>query len=214
MWSGPVLEVGILAGLVTRGRVHRLRSLPVLLVGLLGSGAAVALWPSLRTWTFWTAKEALHALLFLAVGLETSARIFGHLPGAALVARAWLVVVTVVTMAVIALPPYGHPALTLIPKLLGGTAWLYLGLLATRLFFRMPLDPLHRAVLLSVGPYMMLYAYTWGRVDSGFGVAQTGLLNALAFVAVLVVLLVASWRDERPPTGAPETVRFLWSWSS
>lgn len=213
MWLGPALEVGVLAGLVARGRVRRLWSLPLLLVGLLLSGLLVAVWPTLRTWRFWTAKETAHALLFFVLGLEIVVRVFSRLPFAALATRASIGVLALVTIVLLLLPPHGHPALTLVPRLLASAAWLYLGVLAIRLLFIVPLDPLHKTVLVAVGPYMMFYAYTWGRVDSREAVAHVGYLNAMAFTLVLGALLWAAWRDEPAPEAAPETVRFLWPWS-
>jgi hypothetical protein len=214
IWLGPVLEVGILAGLIVRRRAGRLWTLPLLVVGLLVAGVLLGLRPELRTWRVWTLKEALHALLFLAVGFEIVGRMFANLPGAARVARlaSWVVILS--TAIVIVLPPYGHPALTTVPRLLAGTAWLYLAALLLRIVFLVPLDPLHKTVLIAFGPYMMLYALTWGRVGSSAEVERVGLINALAFVAVLSALLAAAWRADEGPRAAPETVRLLWPWRS
>jgi hypothetical protein len=213
MWLGPALELLIVVGLVARRRVWRLWSLAALMLALLVPGIGVAVWPELRTWSFWTAKETLHAALFLVVGFEIMVRVFGRLPGAAHTARVWSSFVILVTLAVIVLPPYGHPALTVVPRLSAGASWIFLGILLSRLVFLVPLDPLHKAVLLSIGPYTTLYAASWGRVGTREGAAFVGLTNALAFVLVLGVLVVAAWRPERPPNATTATVRFLWPWS-
>lgn len=213
LWLGPVLELGVLAGLIARRRVRRVQSLPILLLSLLATAVVIGLWPSVNTWRFWTIKATVHALLFLAVGFEIAARVFARVPRAAAAARRSIAVVVVLTVAFLVAPPHGHPALTLVPRLLAGGAWLYLGVLVLRVLFVMPLDPLHRAVLVGFGPYMMFYALTWGRVNSRAGAEWAGVFNAAVFVVALMVLLVAAWRREAKPLASPETVRLLWPWS-
>jgi hypothetical protein len=212
LWAGPVLEVAILGGLIVRRRVRRAYLLPVFLVALMLPNALIGIEPAINTWRFWSAKEALHALLAFALGLELAWRIFGHLPGAAHAAKRWILLVAVLSIALVFAAPAAHPALSIVPRLLVGTAWLYTGIALTMLRFMLPIDPLHKAILLGFAPYMMLYAATWGRVKGPATLAVANVVNPLMFVGVMVALLLAAWRDEPAPPAPPALVRFVWPW--
>lgn len=211
-WSGPVLEVGVLLGLMWRRRLGRAWSLPVFLSAVLAADMIVALWPALNTWRFWLSIEVFHTLLLLALVLEVSFRIARSLPGPALTLSLLVPIVIAATGALWRDAPRQYVLFELVPRLLAGTAGLYIGTFLVQAFFRVPVDPLHKAVLLGLSPWMLLYAATWGRVTRADAVAMTGAVNAAMFAFALLVLLEAAWRREDGPTVRLGLLRFLWPW--
>ena len=212
LWLGPVLEIGVLVGLVRRGRLGRAWILPVFLLAVLGADVIVAISPSQNTWRFWLLNEALHAVLLLALVIEVAWRMMRHLPGPALALSLLLLVLTWATGLVLREAPREHVLFEVIPRLLASTAGLYIGTFLVQACFRIPVDPLHRAVLLGLSPWMLIYAITWGRVTSVRALAVADTVNPLMFVFTLVVLLEAAWRCEGEPPVPRRVWRFLWPW--
>ena len=210
--SGPLLEAAILACLIARGRSQRAVSLPLLLIALMVPDAVVAAFPRANTWRFWIVKESIHTVLFLALGLEIAGRAFRRLPGAAQVARRMIAAVVGVTAILVAAGWAEFAVVSALPRALVGVAWLYTGTFLVMALFSIPVDPLHKAVLLGFAPYMMVYALTWGQVKSRAGLAVVNIVNPAMFLLALTVLLVAAWRREGEPPASREVVRFLWPW--
>jgi hypothetical protein len=212
LWTGPVLEAGVLAGLIVRRRLRRAWLLPVLLVALMLSAAAVGLVPWAKSWPFWFAKELGHALLFLALGIEIAMRTFASLPGARRTLFPWLAAVVVMAVVLALTLPLGARALAGVPRLLAAVAFLYGGVYGILRLHVVPVDPLHKAVLLGFAPYLLFNAVSWGQVRSRWEHALANVANPALFVLVLLVLLVAAWREETPPRARPSLVRRLWPW--
>lgn len=212
LWSGPVLELGVLAGLAWRRKASRARLLPVFLCAVLVSDLLVAVYPPINTWRFWLLKETVHAALLLALAIEVAVRMVRHLPGAALALALLLLAITTGMGSVLREAPQQYVLFEVIPRLLAGTAGLYIGAFLVQAFFRVPVDPLHEAILLGLPPWMLVYGITWGRVVGADAVAWTGTANALVFAFALIVLLEAAWRHEDDPQVPRYLLRFLWPW--
>jgi hypothetical protein len=212
LWLGPLLELAAIAGLVVRRRLRRAYLLPAFLLATLLADLAVGLRPGINTWHFWLVKEGLHAALLAALGVELAIKILGRMPAPARQARRWMIVTAVVTTLLVATLPEGYLALELTPRLLAGTAGLYVGIFMVMWRFRIPPDPLHKTVLLSLAPYMLLYSATWHRVRDADTARLVGLANSLMFAAVLLALTLAAWRSEPAPGAPATTVAKLWPW--
>jgi hypothetical protein len=194
-WLGPVLELGILLGLIVRRRLGRAVVLPFLLVALIASATIVGLCPACNTWDFWLLKEFVHAALFLLLGLELAHRAFAAGP-ARRAARRWTGVVLVVSGVLLWTAPRGLLIVEILPRLMGSLAWLYLGLAIVMLRHNVRIDRLHDAILSGFAPYLMVYAATWSQASENTRLAN--IVNPLVFTAVLCTLLHAAWVDARP----------------
>lgn len=211
-WSGPALECGVLLGLVCRRRLSRAWLLPVFLLAVLTADVIIALAPAINTWRFWLRIELLHAALLLALVIEVAVRMARDMPGPALALSLLLLVVMAATGSLWREAPGQHVLFEFIPRLLTGTAGLYIGAFLVQAFFRVPVDPLHKAVLLGLSPWMLVYAATWGRVARADAVAVAGVVNAVMFAFALLVLLEAAWRREDGPGVPRGLLRFVWPW--
>jgi hypothetical protein len=212
LWSGPVLEAAVLAGLIVRRRLHYAYLLPVFLLAALVPGLAVALAPSVFTWHVWLLQEALHAALLLGLGVEVSVRMMARLRGPAATMVFLGLVLAAATGSVLRAAPQRYVLFEVVPRVLAGTAGLYVGAFLVQWFFAVPVDRLHQAILLGLSPYMLVYAITWGRVTSAAGVAVADVVNPLMFLFALLVLLQAAWQTEDNPSAPHWLLSFLWPW--
>jgi hypothetical protein len=212
LWAGPILETSVLAGLMARRRVQRAVTLPVLLVALVLSDGARGLWAGANTWAFWFAKELAHALLFLILGVEIAVRVFRPLPGVRRTLRLCLVVVVAVAAVLALTLPMGARSLVAVPRLLLAIGLFYAGVYGILIAHMIPVDPLHKTVLLGFAPYHLFNAVSWGQVQSEWEHALVNVANPVLFVLVLLVLLAAAWRDEAAVSVRSSLVRRLWSW--
>jgi hypothetical protein len=211
-WAGPVLELVVLVGLFARGRVRRAWMLPVLMFALLVSDGAALLFAWANTWLFWFAKELVHAFLFLCLGIEVTLRVFASLPGAWRKLKAWVSVVALTAIVLAATLPVGTRALTAVPRLLLAVALLYGGVYSIMLWHMLPVDSLHKAVLLGFAPYLLFSAVSWGRVESRWEYGLANVASPLLFVLVLLALASAAWHRDPIPDTEPGLVRRLWPW--
>lgn len=209
-WLSVGLQFGVLAGLTVRGRWRRLLALPILLLAVSVTAVVTLLWPERKTWEFWLIGEFVHAGLLLLMGLELALLLFLRVPEARRSARWWIVAVIVGMVAVILLVPARPLMTTLLPWLMLALVWLYGGVLYVCLEHVVPIDPLHKTVLLGFTAYMLVYALSWGftATDTHFA----GVINAVAFNVLMMALLSAAWRNEAPLGELRRTADHFWPW--
>jgi hypothetical protein len=210
-WICSALEFSILAGLLFQRRPTCYALGPLVLAWLV-SDLVVALSPASNTWDFWLAKEIVHALLAIGVGIELSLRVLAPVPLGHLAGQRWLAAVAAFCAVLMLTAPPGPASATLVPRLLAAIAWLYLGLALVAARYSVPLTRLHGAVLLALSPYCMLYWLTWSRAEADL--ATAAVVNPAAFVVVLAVLLWAAWTDDPEPPVEPALVRLVWPWTA
>lgn len=210
LWINVALELALLASLIARRRLQHCFTLPVLAAAWVTADLVVGLSPDSNTWSFWIAKELVHALLALAVGLELSCRLLLAVPLGHLAVQRWLLGLMLFAVALATTAPAGPANVTLLPRLLAALAWLYTGLAVVMARYSIPIDRLHGAVLATLSPYCILYWLTWSRTGSDTAVA--GLVNPAAFVAVLGALVWAAWRDAPEPPVELEIVKLVRPW--
>jgi hypothetical protein len=95
----------------------------------------------------------------------------------------------------------------LLPRIVNGTVWLFSGLAALILWYRLPLKPFYKRVVLSYVPYLFISTVVMTLLakrgwEKG---ANIQYLNQLAYVALLAYWNYAIWRDDPAPAApAPD----------
>jgi hypothetical protein len=228
-WAVCAVCVATLVGLVVRGRARRTWSFVAYLVVTAAFGLVFALAPALLTWCAWLFKELLQSLLTLAVALEIAVRVFARTPQTARTARVVVLLVLAATAVFLRLdlPTPVRPvftqtspeevaafeaALSLLPRLAYGTAWLCAALFILATLRILPLDPLHRVITVGFGSYLCAYSVLLGPINDA---EQTRLVSDVltwSYLGVLVVWAIAAWRTEEFPEHARDVVYFFFPW--
>ena len=234
-WTGLALTGAVLLGLLVRRRYRACYSfLPYIAVILIGDlllywgpkGLTVDDWRfpflgELGFWSqrFWLAKEMTINLLRFAVAIELAYRTFRAFPGARATARGVVFLLLVVTLVsvVLATPQvsaaresagFVEIAVTrLQPRILNGTIWLLTGIAALILWYRLPVDRFHKAILTGVVPYLLVFTVALNLLDTyGFQEMRVR-VNQLSLAAYLVLSAYwarAAWAPFRAPAQARE----------
>ena len=197
-----ILLCAILAGLVARRRAASCWSFVAYLAAVALSDLLILRWPE-RFWQedFWILKESVHNLLKLAVALELMIRIFQPFPLAYAAARRAALVVVAGLGALIWLSLSGgtdyHAVVgRLHPHVNDGTVWLLVALGGFCLWYHLPLDSLHKAILIGLVPYLLVYSVVQ-RAVVAVGWERGWIFNGsapLAYLALLVYWAYVVWR--------------------
>jgi hypothetical protein len=216
--------------LALRRRVRRSCAFTAYLVLVAVQGLRLAVARDQGSWSEWLVVEMLLRLLGVAVALEIAMRIFGTLPEAARGARSSILAIIAFTVVLLLLdlpapahPPFLHSqpadvaafetAQRLLPRLAYGSAWLFAALFTVATTFALPLDPLHRLVVMGFGAYLLLYAVTLATLPAIETHARTvSTVQTLAFLSLLGLWTYAAWRHEAAPEAPRHVIRRLWSW--
>src|SRR5260370_26622509 len=167
---------------------------------------------------FWLAKEVLLNLLKFAVALELAYRTFRAFPGARSTARRVLFVAfAAIVVSVAAFLPQvsevndtdliNRLAGQLQPRVLNGTVWLLTGIASLVLWYRLPVDRFHKAILTGFVPFLLVFTLALNAIDShGW---SDPILKAVNYVHTLAyVLLLAYWaRAAWAPLAVPAVAR-------
>lgn len=214
-----VLLVAVLSGLLYRSRLHLTWSFGLyLLAVIIYDVLAVASPETFRTWEVWAILEATHALLKVAMGLELSSLIFKAFPGARRLGRLglWLILTATVVSIVMVWPTStGKWIRDGLPRAQYGAAYVFSWLLAVVLWYRIPLHPLHKAILTALVPYLLFFTVglevmkwlDWQVGDWG------AVANVLAFIGVLAVWVRAAWRRDEQTDVAPDVAKAVQPWA-
>ena len=192
----------ILTGLAVRRRLVSCVSFVLYLLAVAASDLLIASWPE-RFWKrdFWIFKETIHNLLKLAVALELIVRVFHHFPSAYVSVRRAVVVVVAVLAALIwsslgAGADYNAVVGRLNPHVIDATVWLFVALGAYCLWYHLPLDAIHKAILIGFVPYLLFYSVVH-RTVVALGWQRAAVLNRTApfvYLAVLGYWAYVAWR--------------------
>jgi hypothetical protein len=204
--SAAVFLASLALGLVTRELWLTCYSLALYVLAVLTTSLLELVRPDrFYRLNFWVFKELLHDLLKFSIALEVALRIFRSFPGARASARWVLLFVFVATYAgVLAFPvTEGYDMLVgkVMPWVLSGTLWVFVAIAALVLWYRLPIHPLHKAILVGFVPYLLMFTLALDIVDRfGWGEARE-YSNYLQTVSYLILLLYwnqAVWRLKRP----------------
>jgi len=219
-WTVVVLSLAAATGLVVRRRAEASRTFLAYLAVIAGADLLMLLWPAtFRQQWFWFGKELLiHALRF-GVALELTYWTFRAFPSARASARGVLLAILLLTLGIVLFgtgslePPAGAPALGPLisrvqPAIVNGTIWLLTGMAGLILWYRLPVHPFHKAILVGLVPYLLVYTVSLSLIEShGWGVrTQVNHFFPVAFVLVLGYWAVAAWRRPESPVQAPPLV--------
>lgn len=224
--AGTALSALGLAGLLRRGRAGRCLSFAAFLASVAAGGLLVVLLG--LAWRWWLAIEVVQAALAVGVAFEIAARMLARLPGAATAARRAMRVVLALTVAgTAAALLFSLPALRgagdvevlsyrvaslVLPLLTYGAAFVFTALLALANWYLLPLDPLHRAVLVGFSVYLVLFSALLISVRSDEVRGPLSRANSAAYLLLLGGWTWAAWRREPEPPAPEALVRRLWSW--
>lgn len=207
---GLLLLSACLAGLFARRRQGLCVSFTLYLGAVLMSDTLVLVWPDpFYKWSFWVLKEWVHNLLKFGIALELTLRTFRAFPAARKTAAGLVLAVLVLTWlsvgpsAPMKVTSPEEVALNIQPYMLAGTLWLFIGISALILWYRLPVPPLYKALLLGFVPYLLIFTVAMNLLKA-FGLTQTvrdaaGYVKNAAYLALLFYWAWVAWRPGPPP---------------
>jgi hypothetical protein len=198
--AGVALLLLTLAGLIVRGRWSQWYAFVLYLPVVSAFSLAYLVSPSLWTWQVWFVQENVLNALRFAVALELAARTFRAFPGARSTLRPVMLLVLIVTFAMIVAFPgsaadYQSFLEELQPRLLNGTVWLFTAIAALILWYRLPVAPLHKAILLGYVPYLLFQlVYLRVFVTLSWEHHALGYVNQAAYLMMVAYWARVAWR--------------------
>ena len=233
-WQTLLGAVGIgcgttaLVGLLVRRRARRCYFFVAYLVLISANGLRLAIDPGAHTWTYWLVTETTARVLSIAVAVEIALRMFASLPRAKRAAQRVILAVLFATVAVLWLSPIPpmstrgaenlaevaafEAALGLLPRAAYGTAWLFTALLIVAIRYSLPLDRVHRTILVGFSAYLMVYAVAIGSLRTPVQRIVVNAVDPLLFAVVLASWAYVAWAPEPPPPAPQRVVARLWPW--
>jgi hypothetical protein len=209
VYLGLVLLAACLTGLFARRRQGLCVTFTLYLGAVLLSDGLVVLWPQqFHNWGFWVLKESVHNVLKFGIALELTLRTFRAFPAARKTAAGLVLSVLVLTWLSVG-PPSPRKgtgpeelALNLQPYVLAGTLWLFIAISTLILWYRLPVAPLHKALLLGFVPYLLIFTVAINLLKAfGGGFREyAGYFKNAAYQALLVYWVYTAWRHG-PPAG-------------
>lgn len=171
----------------------------------------IALWPGrFHRPAFWIVNESVASLLRFAVALELAFRTFRHFPGALARLRVVLLAVIGATLmlVVVATPArldYTAFVGQIQPRILNGAVWLFSAIAVLILWYRLPILPFYKKVLLSYVPYLLVFTVAMNVLGAmGWERGQfMSYLNQLAYVVLVAFWAHTAWQPVRVPTVEP-----------
>ena len=202
---GEPILVTALVGLLVQGGYRACYSFTVYLMAVLVPDVMSIAWPErFHTWEFWMLKEIVHNLLKFAIALELAIRTFREFPGARATARTVVFLVVLLSLAGVLSVPPRHAELQdlasqLHPRILNGTIWLFTALAALILWYRLPVESLHKAILIGFVPYLLIFTIAMNALSSiGWHIhTVAGYAHTGAYFALLCYWTYAAWRPQQ-----------------
>ncbi len=213
-----LLSLVALGGLVARRKVDVCRFFVLYLGAVALADLLVLIWPEhfYRQW-FWFGSQLVINVLRFALALELTYRTFRAFPSARATARGVLFVVLLITLVIVFAgtgdlePPEGAPALGPLisrvqPRVLNGAVWLFAVVALLILWYRLPVHPFHKSILIGYVPYLLVFAVSLNLIESqGWGVREiVNPILGFAYLLVLTYWAVAAWRRAEVPLRAPD----------
>jgi hypothetical protein len=189
------LILATLVGLVVRGHLSACYTFGIYLLVVLLTDTFMIASPSFDTRAFWLSKEVLHGGLRFAIALELVARVFGAFPGARAAAQALLGLLGVALFLVFMV--LGSTGIQkewefitgeVLPRVMTWTTWFFAALAALILWYRLPLDPIQKAILIGYVPYLIFFTVSLQLYQAN-NWPTTGWLPNVHTVAYLGLLL-------------------------
>lgn len=193
--------VVVLAGLVVRGRAGACWSFAAYAAAtLVGNCLSTLLPEAFFTAAFWILKQGIYDVLKILIALELAWRAFEAFPGARRTASLVLLVLLSVGALVLGVltPTSTYDTLwKWQPGVVVAALWLLTGTALLVVWFQVPVLDWQRAIMLGLAPYMLTFVVVLDLLRvRGFEPARpmVGLLDSLAFLAIVVFWAFAVWR--------------------
>jgi hypothetical protein len=214
-WLGVLQLFALFFVLVYRRHYERMPLFTLFAGGIAVSNAMVGLH---HTWETWMVHQVATAALRLGVALELTRCIFGAFPAAATTARRVLLAILVITAftAISASRPdavYTRMHAESIPRLASGAVWMLTALAGLVLWYRLPLAPLPRAILMGYAPYLLIFAIGMSLLfDSSWQHVRqwVGYIDTLAYITLVGYWIRVAWRtapESTMPYRLPSAMR-------
>jgi hypothetical protein len=207
-YLGTLLVGATILGIVKRGRLRLCRMFVLFLVVVCLTDILPTLWPQFYTKDFWLIRESLHNVLRFLVALEIAYFAFRSFPGARSTARALLLFLLMTTLAAVlwaiwespSLPDYSEILGKINPRQLMGIIWLLAGIAMLVLWYRLPVDRMHKAILLGWVPYLFIFTFGLERAGDRWNeiIPIANFFSVVAYFLLLTYWARAAWA----PAGA------------
>jgi hypothetical protein len=201
-----MLQMFVLFGVLIRRRHYQRMPLFTLYAG--GAALSKVVVGLHYTRDTWMLQQAVTAALRFGVTLELIYRIFGAFPAAAATARRVMLVILVATAltAVSASMPdavYTRSHAEAIPRVTAAAAWMLTALAVLVLWYRLPLAPLPRAILMGYAPYLLIFTISLSLLfDAGSRHLRPwlGYVDMFAFFVLANYWCRVAWRTPSEAT--------------
>jgi len=195
----------VFVGLIARRRAHLCWSFTVYLGAILAGNTMISFWPE-RFFTRWfyILKESVYNVIMLCIAAELAYRVFRAFPGALARARVVLApLLAIVTVGVISVPTatdYLDIVTRYNPQIQTGVIWLLSATAVLTVWYNLPLNRLHRAILLGFSSYLIVFV-TAANLLRSFGYdrlkAFASVMDTYAFLALVSWWAFTAWRSEK-----------------
>jgi hypothetical protein len=204
-WLG-VLQKVVLLGILLRR--HHYRRMPLFTMYVGGVTISNAIFGLHSTWETWMLHQLVSAALRFGVALELTYCIFGAFPAAAVTARRVMLAILVLTAftAISASTPdavYARIHAEAIPRLAAAAVWILTAQALLVLWYRLPLAPLPRAILMGYAPYLLIFTIGMSLLfDAGSQHLRpwVGYVDTLAFFVLISYWCQVAWRSPSEAT--------------
>jgi len=219
--AAVALALLVLGGLVARRKLGVCRFFVVYLSVATAADILILLWPRyFFTQPFWVAKEAAIHLLRFAVILELTYRTFQAFPSARSSARMLALVVLGGTFVILlagagnlgepgTTPPLGPVISRVQPMVLNGSVWLLTAMAGLILWYRLPVHPWHKAIIMGLVVYLLVFSTSLSWIESR-GWAEREFANHFmraGYLSLLAYWAVAAWRRAEAPIHPPAGIQ-------
>jgi hypothetical protein len=239
-WLGQALVLTVLTGLFVRGRYRVCYLFVLYLFVVLGADILLLLGTKkvegdgilmsvlgakgFYSRKFWFIKELSINLLRFGVALELAYRTFRAFPGARSTARGVLLLLIGITLvSVLAVTPQVSAENSddrieqvvgrLQPRALNGTVWLLTGIAGVVLWYRLPVDHFHKAILIGLVPFLLVFTIGLSLIETNNWnpgtVKSVNNLHTVAYQFLLAFWAWAAWAPFRAPARSQEPLPAL-----
>jgi hypothetical protein len=208
IWTlGQLQMIALLAILIVRRHYPRLPIFTIFVGGSIASGTFLKL---SYTWNGFMVYSVVLAALRFGLALELTRAIFGAFPAAAATARRIMFAILLVTAVIAFLmtspsATYTRVHAEAVPRLGATVVWILTALAGLVLWYRLPLAPLPRAILIGYAPYVLFHTVGLSLLFSAEAQPYRTLIGyatSLTFMLLVAYWMRVAWRTA-PETSAP-----------
>lgn len=205
------LELVAVASLLITGGWKLSRFFLLYLVAVVVPDIVFGVWPATYVWRWWVVKETAQSTFKWGLALELLGLAFAALPAARSIADRCLILILVGTIARLAVGASLTNVTWWIPIVNDGTVVAFAMILGLATWYRVPLHPLHHAILGGITVYLVGDSVATHLLGGSGWTPLFRDLHAAAYGGVLLYWLRAVWSHEEVPSTAP--LRELRPWA-